>query len=66
MSIVPAGTLSAMATPDEFCEEPLQSAGMVRKPDLSPQLDAFIVDRFSTTLEDPSTGRRLSAPEPAP
>jgi hypothetical protein len=29
------------------------------KPDLSPEQDAFIRDRFSTKLEDPRTGRRI-------
>ena len=30
-------------------------------PPLSPQLEAFLLDRFSTTLEDPYTGRRLKS-----
>lgn len=28
-------------------------------PPLSPQLEAFLLDRFSTILEDPYTGRRV-------
>jgi hypothetical protein len=41
---------------DHASDAPAEGAAV---PPPSPQLEAFILKRFSTTLEDPYTGRKL-------
>jgi len=50
---------AATIASDETDGKDLDAGRRAPGPRLSSQLEAFIQDRFSTTLEDPYTGRRL-------